>query len=200
MAEPQREEFLRLVFENPVNAALLDRLPELGLPDWHLVSGCLFQTVWNHLSGKPPTHGVLDYDVFYWDAADLSWEAEDAAIQRVARATADLGFEVQVRNQARVHLWYPEKHGVAYAPLASSREGIDRFLSRASCVGVSHDTEDGLEVYAPFGFDELFSMIVRPNPRIELPGVYYQKAARWREAWPDLTVEPWPERTNRRLA
>ena len=192
MSRTDRARFLRLVLENPVNAALLERLPKLALPDWYLVSGCLFQTVWNHLSGYSPTHGILDYDVFYCDRSDLTWEAEDAAIRRCAAAAANLDSAVQVRNQARVHLWYPQKHGVPYAPLYSTRDGIDTFLNQSSCFGVRRESDGRLDVYAPFGFSDVFAMVVRPNPRIDRPAVYYEKAARWREAWPDLRVLPWP--------
>lgn len=43
------EEFLALVRHNPVNAALLDRLPQLAAfaPGALLVAGSLFGTVWN---------------------------------------------------------------------------------------------------------------------------------------------------------
>lgn len=198
MTEPQRERFLRLVLENPVNAALLERLPELGLQDWYLATGCLSQSVWNGLCDYPATHGILDYDVFYCDRSDLSWEAEDAAIQRCAAATADLDAEIQVRNQARVHLWYPQKHALSYVPLSTSRQGIDTFLHQSSCFGVRRqvpgEANAAFDIYAPFGFDDLFSMVVRPNPRIDLPVVYYEKAERWRSVWPDLTIHPWPGR------
>jgi hypothetical protein len=56
-------------------------LEVLGLPDWYLTAGCLFQTIWNTVTGRPPTHGIKDYDVFYHDDTDLSWEAEDAVIR-----------------------------------------------------------------------------------------------------------------------
>ena len=39
--------FVSEALQNPHNAALLERLPFLGLPDAWLVAGCLFQTVWN---------------------------------------------------------------------------------------------------------------------------------------------------------
>lgn len=194
----RREElFLELVLADPVNAVLLERLPGLGLPDWYLVSGCLFQSVWNGLTGRDPTHGIADYDVFYCDTSDLSWEGEDAIIRRCAEAFADVVAEVQVRNQARVHLWYPDKHGVACEPLASSREGIDTFLNRSSCFGVRRDEDGGHEVYAPFGHDDVFDMVVRPNTVRDVPSVYYEKAERWREAWPELTVVPWPATVER---
>ncbi|MGH7897287.1 MAG: nucleotidyltransferase family protein [Candidatus Binatia bacterium] len=176
---------------NPVNATLLERLRTLDLPDWYLVAGCLFQSVWNGLTGNPPTYGISDYDVFYFDASDLSFEAEDAVIRRAAAAFADLDAEVQVRNQARVHLWYPEKYGLPIPPLTSSRDGIDGFLSQTSCFGVRIGRDGTPDVYAPFGFDDVFAMVVRPNRRRPVPAVYAAKAERWRRLWPALTILPW---------
>jgi uncharacterized protein len=182
--------FVELVFRNSKNALIVPRLADLELPDAYLVSGCLFQTVWNCLSGKAPTADILDYDVFYYHASDLSWDAEDAVIQRCARAFADLDVDVQVRNQARVHLWYAEKFRTECPPLRSSRDGIDHFLNQSSCFGVRRVGES-TEVYAPFGFSDVFDMIVRPNRRRPLPDIYRQKAARWATCWPNLTVVPW---------
>jgi hypothetical protein len=52
----------------------IERARDLGLPDWMVVSGALYNTVWNHLTGKPPGHGIKDIDLFYHDASDLSWQ------------------------------------------------------------------------------------------------------------------------------
>ena len=185
------ERLLSLAQRNAVNRELLTCLPTLELPDCYLVSGCLFQTVWNLLCGRPPDAGILDYDIFYYDSSDLSWDAEDAVIRRVKRAFPDLPGEIQVRNQARVHLWYQDRFGRDIAPLQSSRDGIDHFLVQASCVGV-RCVGGAPQVYAPFGFEDLFSMVLRPNPRRDLPDVYYRKARRWTELWPALQILPWP--------
>ena len=122
------ERVLRLALANPVNALVLDRIAALALPDAWLVSGSVFQAVWNGLAGFDPRHGIADYDVFYFDP-DTSCEAEDAVIARCAEAFADVAAEVQVRNQARVHLWYPQKFGRPYAPLACTTEALTRSLA-----------------------------------------------------------------------
>ncbi len=189
--QSDRDRFLELVTQNPVNETILQRLPDLGFADCHLVAGCLFQTVWNCLAGKPPCEHILDYDVFYQEPSDLSWEAEDSVIQRSAEVFSDLGVDVQVRNQARVHLWYEARFGIECLPLRSTRDGIDHFLNTSSCFGILRSGRS-TEIYAPFGFGDLFSRIVRPNPRRWLPDIYYQKAGRWLQKWPDLTVIPWP--------
>jgi hypothetical protein len=182
--------FLAIARQNYANDQILRRLPDLALPDCLLVAGSLFQTVWNIQSRKAPGADILDYDIFYCDATDLSWEAEDAVIRKAEHAFSDLGVTVQVRNQARVHLWYESKFGLACEPLASSEDGIDHFLNQSSCFGIRPGCEQD-DVYAPFGFRDLYAMVVRPNRRRDLPMEYAQKADRWKSAWPGLTVLPW---------
>lgn len=176
--------FIELVRTNEANRAILAALPGLGLPDSWLVSGCLFQTVWNALTGRDAGYGIKDYDIFYFDP-DTSWEAEDEAIRRGREAFADLGTEVEIRNQARVHLWYGEKFGRAYPPLSCACDGIDRFLAPACMVGISADGE----IYAPHGFGDIEAMVIRPNPVANFDAVELaRKAARWKENWPEVML------------
>ena len=110
-----RDQFLAAVLRNPAHTVIAVALDELALPDAWIVSGCLVQTVWNGLTGRAVAFGISDYDVFYFDP-DTSWAAEDAVIRAVAERLGDVGAPVEVRNQARVHLWYPGKHGLPYPP------------------------------------------------------------------------------------
>lgn len=177
--------FVELALENPVNREILKRLPALVLADAWLVSGSLFQSVWNGLTGRPPGYGIKDYDIFYFDP-DTSWQAEDAAIRHAAEVFSGLDAEIELKNQARVHLWYEEKFGLSYPPLGSSCEGIDRFLAPACMVSIA---ADGKTVYAPHGFSDIEAMTIRPNRVANFSEERYaEKAARWKEKWPELTV------------
>jgi uncharacterized protein len=182
-----QSEFLSAALRNPANETIAAKLFELDLPDAWLVSGCLVQTVWNVLTGRAVDYGINDYDVFYFDP-DTSWDAEDAVIRRLNDAFAYLDVKVEARNQARVHLWYAEKHGVPYPPLACSTEGIDRFLTRNTMIGIRR-TAEGYDVYAPDGFGDAAGLIVRPNPGPNFsPANYAAKAARWKTLWQEVTV------------
>ncbi|QDW36396.1 nucleotidyltransferase family protein [Bradyrhizobium sp. KBS0727] len=184
-----RDEFLSLALRNPVNAIIVDELFTVALPDAWLVSGCLVQTVWNVTTGRDVDYGISDYDVFYFDP-DTSWEAEDAVIRTLAERFAKLGVTVEVRNQARVHLWYTQKHGLPYPPLHTSTEGIDRFLTKNTRIGIRR-TQAGYDVYAPDGFDDAANLIVRPNRTANFSAENYaKKAARWKALWPEVTVLP----------
>ena len=88
------------------------------------------------ITGQPPEVGILDYDLAYFDDSDLSWEAEDRIIQLGNKIFAGLPAPVQIRNQARVHLWYPRKFGTACPPHASTEAAIDTFEATNASVGV----------------------------------------------------------------
>jgi hypothetical protein len=179
-------DFIDLALRNPVNRAILARLPALGLDDVWLVAGALFETVWNIRSGRPPAENIADYDIFYFDE-DLSWDAEDGHIRRLPAVFGDLAGRIELKNQARVHLWYPERFGHDYPKLASSREGIDRFLVAGTCIGIRPD-ETGFELYAPFGLDDAWNGVLRPNPSIGPPDLVRAKAEKYRARWPWLTI------------
>jgi uncharacterized protein len=192
-----QEGFLAGVLRNPVNDIIARTLDELALPDAWIVSGCLVQTVWNVTTGRAVDYGISDYDIFYFDR-DTSWAAEDAVIRKTLQRLGDLGAPVEVRNQARVHLWYPEKHGLPYPPLQRSTDGIDRFLTRNTQVGLRR-TGERYDIYAPHGFDDIARLIVRPNPGPSFsPTNYAAKAARWKALWPELTVLAADETQSRR--
>jgi hypothetical protein len=184
-----KDSFLAAALKNPLNATIARELDALALPDAWIVSGCLVQSVWNVLTGRAVDYGIIDYDVFYFDP-DTSWDAEDAVIRKVLARLDGSRAKIEVRNQARVHLWYPEKHGRPYPPVSRATDGIDRFLTQNTQVGIRR-TGDGYDVYAPRGFDDIARLIVRPNPGPNFSAENYAaKAARWKSLWPELTVLP----------
>src|SRR3954447_18165663 len=86
----RRMDLIAAALANPINRKILERLPLLGAPNACLVAGSVYQAYWNALSDHPVAEGVKDYDLFYFDADDLSYEAEDAVIRRAATLFADL--------------------------------------------------------------------------------------------------------------
>lgn len=183
------QRFVQDVLRNRCNRVLLERLPELDLPDAWLVGGCLFQTVWNLRSGQPPKAGIRDYDIFYFDAGDLSEAAETAINQRAQSAFGDMGVELEVKNQARVHTWYPACFGRPCPPLQSARAGVDRFLVGSTSVGMQQAQARGqATVYAPYGLADLYAGILRANPRVDHGKLYQQKARDYQARWPWLRL------------
>jgi uncharacterized protein len=190
--DDQLAQFERMVSSNPTVAAVLSLAHDLDLPNWYLTAGAVFQTVWNCVTRRDPEQGIRDYDLFYFDRSDMSWEAEDAVIRRVGERFAPLDEVVEVRNQARVHLWYEQKFGRPCSAHPNSESAIDAFAATTCCFGVRLDANQRMRVYAPHGFADLFSLVLRPNPVLAPREVYEAKAARWSSEWPELRVLPWP--------
>lgn len=181
------DDLIERVRANSHNRAILARLPELGVKGAMLTAGCLFQTVWNLAGGREPDADIADYDLFYFDDADLSYESEDAVIRRGAALFDDLGVKVEIRNQARVHLWYPARFGGEYPALGSTEDGIDRFLVACTCVGIAN--EGGrLRLHATYGLEELEAGVLRPNPRMLAPDLFRAKAESYQRRWPALVI------------
>lgn len=163
---------------------------DLALPDWRIVSGAVYQTVWNSLTGREPDYGIKDYDLFYFDGADISYEAEDVEIKRAAALyPTELSPLVEVRNQARVHLWFEAHFGESYAPLSCTDEALQRFVAPAFAVGVRLEADGRLGVAAPFGLDDLFALRLRPNPRRGLARGWDKVTASAKARWPEVSIE-----------
>jgi uncharacterized protein len=168
---------------------VLTTVRALGLPDWRLVSGAVYQAVWNARTGRPAGYGVRDYDLAYFDGSDLSYGAEDVVIKRVAAAFDEpFRSQVEVRNQARVHLWFQNRFGEPYEPLGSTDEALGRFVAPTFAVGVRLEADDSLSVAAPFGLDDVFALTIRPNPNRPVARGWAKAVDSARARWPELTV------------
>jgi hypothetical protein len=183
------ERLATIVGAAPSLMRVLHTLRALALSDWLVMSGAVYQPVLNHLTGRAPDHGIKDYDIGYFDPSDISYAAEDRVIRRVAAAfDAPLREVVEVRNQARVHLWFEGKFGEPYTALSSTAEALERFVSPMFAVGVRLETDGRLHIEAPFGLADLFALRLRPNPRRPSRG-FERAAASAARRWPELSIE-----------
>jgi hypothetical protein len=185
----QQIALLEIVRASPALMQVFQRAREINLPDWWVVSGAIYNQVWNHLTGRPDMYGVNDVDLFYFDD-DTSYESEDRVIRKAT------GFPekppIEVRNQARVHLWYEQHFGEAYGALNNSCEAIDRFACRTHCVGLRLRDDEQFDLYAPFGLGDIFGFGVTPNASRNNRETHERKGARQKTMWPELEIVPWP--------
>ena len=171
----------------------LQQARDFGLPDSWIVSGAVYNSVWNALTGKPAGHGLKDIDLFYFDP-DTSWEAEDRVIRRAAQHFSG-PVPVEIRNQARVHLWYQDRFGHPALPLTSCEDSLTRFASETHAVAVRLDAGGEIEILAPFGLEQMFDLRMVPNTRTLNRQTHEAKGARSKALWPTVKVERWPEIT-----
>jgi uncharacterized protein len=105
----QGENLISLVEKNAFVRELIHAIPTLGLPDCYVAGACIAQTLWSLSHGFEAHYGIKDIDLVYFDA-DLSQEKEQQEQARVKALFSHFPIEVDVINEARVHLWYKALH------------------------------------------------------------------------------------------
>tara|TARA_B100000378_G_scaffold59424_1_gene43976 strand:- start:56 stop:631 length:576 start_codon:yes stop_codon:yes gene_type:complete len=183
-------EVMEAVSDSPLIRPLLENWRLIDLPDCWLVAGALAQTVWNRRFAMDPAHGIADIDIVYFDANDLSERAESRHAARIRAAFSALPAWIDVKNQARVHLWYGDRFGFDIEAYDSVSEAITTFPTTATAFGI-RPTSDGFECDAPFGLADLLNAVVRPNKTQVSREAYENKVERWKTLWPALTVIGW---------
>ncbi len=187
MTDEQR--LVDILRASPRVMAVLAIARAANLRDWRLVAGSIYGTVWNALTNNAPDYGIKDYDICYFDP-DTSYDAEDAVIKAVAAITPpELVSLVEVRNQARVHLWFSSKFGGTYSALTNTDEALERYLCFSDAVGVRLEADDSISIAAPFGLEDVFSMTMRPNPRRGTTGNRTAKVASIQGRWPQVIYQ-----------
>lgn len=184
------EQLLQILEKNKSIQLILERTKDLKMPNWYLGAGGIAQTVWNIRHGFEPENGIKDYDLVYYDANNISYKAEDFFIQKAKKVFRDIPVLVEIRNQARVHLWYEKHFGKPIAQYKSAEEAIKAWPTTATSVGV-RKTDCRYQVYAPFGLDDLLGMVVRANKVQISEEIYQNKVNRWIKIWPSLKVISW---------
>jgi uncharacterized protein len=171
---------------SPMLVETLELSKKLNLEKYYVGAGCIVQTVWNHLIGNPLEYGIDDIDIVYYDT-DLTYQKEEQIIQSGKALFGEIPIRVDIKNQARVHLWYQDKFGIGLKPYLSVEDAIDSWPTTATALGVRLDENEEWKVYSPYGLEDLFQLKVRANKKLITPDIYTNKY----EKWPELNIIPW---------
>jgi hypothetical protein len=161
-----------------------------NLPNAWVGAGIIFQNVWNVIHGYALNTYIKDIDVLYWDEKDLSWASENSYIRSITESLPEISIPFDIKNIARVHLWYEERFGIPKTRYGSVQESISTWPVMGACMAMRM-RKGQLEFTAPHGFQDMFSLRVRPNKVLVNQMIYENKAIKWQEQWPKLSVESW---------
>jgi hypothetical protein len=157
----------------------------------YIAAGAVAQTVWNNIYGNDSEYGIGDLDLIYFNNDDLSESSEKQIYNDISNELKHLQIKIDIKNQARVHLWYTSKFGYDISPVMSIEDGIDRFPTTATSIGINYNDFDKLYIYSPYGLDDLFSGVVRANKKQITEKIYYAKVNDWLKKWPKLQIIEW---------
>lgn len=183
---------IEILYKNPYIKTILEDNPFPNCKNWYLTVGCVSQSVWNYLCGRDIVDGIKDYDLIYYDNKDISKEGEIKQQERIKRHFLTLPIEIEVINEARVHLWFEQDFGKKIDQLKSCEDAINGWPTTASAIGINK-INGKVNVYAPYGLNDLFGMVIRPNKPFVIRWAYEKKVERWTKNWPNLKVIPWEQ-------
>ena len=181
--------FKKILFKNKKLVNILRILDTLDIDNCYVGAGCINQSIFNYYHGYDIGYGISDYDIVYYDE-DTSYEAEDRIIKLINSKINDNSIRLDIKNQARVHIWYYDKYGIKRKPYSCVEDAISRWTSTVTCIGVR--LVDGrFEVFAPYGLNDLFNMVIRPVKIDMTKDLYYQRCVKWKNKWSNLKIISW---------
>lgn len=191
---PEQKKLLaELMSQTPVYQMLINALStsKAPLPDLWIGAGAITQSIWNTFHGLPTESFLKDIDLMYFDP-DASWEAEDTHIQHIQKRMDHLPWPLDIKNVGRIHKWYHQRFGgEPLAPFKNIAEAVQTWPFTASAVALQiypYAPPQNQAWIAPFGFDDLLALRLRPNRTLAKAEIYEQKAERWLKQWPQLTL------------
>jgi uncharacterized protein len=180
-----------IIFKSRCLIETFDFLKNYSYEKIYVAAGAVTQTVWNNLFGNDLKYGIDDLDLIYFNDNDLSELHEDNVSNDIKKGLGQIGLNLDIKNQARVHLWYQDKFGYKIESIKSLEDSISRFPTTATSVGIGYNDLNGLDIIAPFGLDDLLHGIIRPNKRQITEAIYSDKVSKWTKKWPGLKVIEW---------
>jgi hypothetical protein len=145
----------QLIRSDAESMEILRAVETLNLPDWAIGAGFVRSLVWDHLHGYETRTPLTDIDVLYFDPNDTSEAIEKNIDARLQALLPDKPWSA--KNQARMHVISSSP------PFTDTIDGMRNWLETPTAVAVRLERND-LIFLAPFGFDDLLDLVIRPTP------------------------------------
>lgn len=189
----QNEEFINILKKNTDLMMILDYIYELNLPNFYIAAGSVFQTIWNYYDKKPLNLGIRDIDVIYYDSNNLSKEYEEELENKIIKhfRSLNLNYEIDIHNEARMHLWKKENENKDINQYKNSEDAIDQWIATVHSIGITKE-DDNIRVYAPYGLSDIFSRTIRPiKHKANSKELYDKKVESWKKRFDNLNIIEW---------
>ena len=189
----QNEKMISILKKNTYLMDVLDYIETLQLLNYYIAAGSIFQTVWNYYDQKDLNYNIKDIDVIYYDNTDLSVEKDIKYYNLINDFCKNKGYkyEIDVSNEARMHLWKKEKFNIDVEPYKCSEDAIDKWVATVHAIGITKENGE-IKIYAPYGLSDIYSKTIRPiKHKYNTKEIYYKKASSWNERFDNLNIVEW---------
>lgn len=182
---------IEIVESNEELMKVFEVLDEISLTQYYVGAGAIAQSIWNKVTDKHQNYGISDVDIVYYNSDNLTEDEEKRIAAEIKERIPEFPLKVDVKNEARVHLWYKEKFGYDIEPYKSLEDAVNSWPTTATSLGIRREDQNEWVVYAPFGIDDIFDLKVVSNSRQITEEIFMQKVEKWTGKWEELSVEKW---------
>ena len=191
--EEQTKTIISILKKNKELMTMLDYVEKLNLPNFYIAAGFIYQTIWNYYDNKDLNYGIKDIDIIYYDKDDLSVEKDLAYYQEIKKYVDEKGidYEIDVSNEARMHLWKKENENKHIDQYKNSEDAIDQWIATVQSIGITKENGE-IKIYAPYGLGDIFSKTIRPiKHKGNSKELYNRKVTSWQNRFKDLIIVEW---------
>lgn len=191
--DKQCHKFMSILEENKDLMIILDYLAKLNLPNFYIAAGSIFQTIWNYYDNRPLNYGIKDIDIIYYDKDNLTKEVEQKLENQIIDflKQQNLNYEVDIHNEARMHLWKKENENKDIDQYQNSEDAIAKWIATVHAIGITKE-KGQIKVYAPYGLSDIFSRTIRPiKHKGNSQELYNKKVASWQSRFSNLNIIEW---------
>ena len=178
---PTAECIIQMINSDQRMKRIICEVRDLHLPDCWIGAGFVRNKVWDVITGKIETTCSEDIDVIYFDSG-TTIEARDREIEQILKRV-NPHENWSVKNQARMHVRNND------LPYHSSEHAIVHWPETATAIAVSINQQDQIQVIAPHGLDDLFSLTIKATPAFSTKMKLFrlrQSEKNWQNKWPSL--------------
>lgn len=172
---------------------ILEFVDSLNLPNYYIAAGSIFQTIWNYFDNLDLDYNIKDIDVIYYDNTDLSVDKDLDIYNKIKDYCNrfNLNYEVDVSNEARMHLWKCEHEGINMEQYKNSEDAINNWIATVHAIGITLNNNE-INIYAPYGLSDIYSKTIRPiKHQYNSKEIYDKKVNSWNKRFDGLNIIEW---------
>lgn len=175
-----RKELIDIIVKDKLIIETLTTVKNLKLNDCWVGAGFIRNKVWDFLH-EQKTLIINDVDVVFFDESNISEKLEKQIELKLTKINPKISWSV--KNQARMHL--RNNH----SKYSNTENAISHWPETATAIAVRLNSQNIVEILAPYGLNDLFNLIVKPTPNFDL--ALFQKRVnekQWEKQWGKLKI------------
>lgn len=149
------EEAISIFEKNETVTEILEIISEQRLPDAWFVAGSVYRNLWNIMCDYP-IEFKTDIDVAFYDP-NMTYDESETLNKKIREAYPQ--FDWEIKNEFVMHI----RNGYEKKRYSSTEDAVSKFPEVATAIGLRRH-HGNIEWLAPYGFNDLRNMIIRPTP------------------------------------